>query len=428
VGPRVLSGGVARVDGTLQVEGVGLPALAEAVGTPAYVYSAAVVRARYAALVEALAGTPHRVHYSVKANGCGGLLRLLRELGSGVDVVSGGELHKARRAGFVPADDIIFGGVGKTDAELREGIAAGVKLINAESLAEVDRIGALAAAMGRTAQVGLRVNPEIPVANWHDYIKTGEKGHKFGIPYGEALAVAERALALPGIALAGVDMHVGSQLASLEPYANGVRRLLDLVSAIRAAGGRELRYLDVGGGLPVTYDAETTPDLAAFGAIVSGAAREAGLELLVEPGRFLVGNAGLLLTRVLYRKRSGGKEIVITDAGMTELLRPSHYQAYHRIEPVAGGGSEQVVDVVGPVCETGDFLALDRPLPDVAPGALLAVHDAGAYGYVMASTYNARLRPPEVLVDGGRFAVVTERECYEDLTRLEPLDPAWREG
>jgi diaminopimelate decarboxylase len=426
VGSSVLIPATERRDGTLRMSEVSLSAIASTVGTPTYVYSAQVLRDRYRRLVAGLGGVTFRVHYSLKANSCAGVLAVLRAEGCGVDVVSGGELFKAMRAGFEPKTDIIFGGVGKSTEELRAGIAAGVKLLNAESLAEVDAIGAIAAELGVRANVGLRVNPEIPVANWHHYIKTGEKGHKFGIPYGEVLDVAKRALTMPSIRLAALDMHVGSQLSSLDAYERGAARLLELVGAVREAGATELRYLDVGGGLSVRYEEEVPLDPAAFGAIVSRAAAAAGLELLVEPGRFIVGNSGVLLTRVLYRKVSGGKSIVITDAGMNDLIRPSLYKAFHRIESVESSSEHVVADVVGPVCETGDFLALDREVPDVAPGALLAVHDAGAYGNVMASNYNARPRPAEVVVDGAQYATVTRRETYDDLIHRELATPTWQ--
>lgn len=416
--------GFARRDGVLHCEDVPAERIAREAGTPCYVYSAGVVRDRYAQLDTALAGAPHRIHYSLKANACRGILDVLRAAGCGVDVVSGGELFRALRAGF-RGEDILFGGVGKQAHELREALAAGVKLINVESEAELRLLSGIAAEMGVTAPVGLRVNPEVDVANAHHYIATGERGHKFGIPVGEATAVGAVALALPGISLQAVDMHVGSQLSSFGAYEEGTRRLVDLARRLRDAGA-PIRYIDSGGGLPVPYDAESEPDLASYGAIVTGAANELGVELLVEPGRFFVAAAGTLLTRVLYRKESGGKTYLICDAGMTELLRPSHYDAFHRIEPVGDVGGSLVADVVGPVCESGDFLALDRALPDVAAGALLAVHTTGAYGYVMSSQYNARPRVPEVLVDGDRWAVVTARETYEDLVRLEDPTPPWR--
>ncbi|MDH5235732.1 MAG: diaminopimelate decarboxylase [Gemmatimonadota bacterium] len=418
--------GFARQDGELHCEEVSMEALARGAGTPSYVYSAGVIRDRYARLDAALAAAPHRVHYSLKANASRGILDVLRAAGCGVDVVSGGELYRALRAGF-RGEDILFGGVGKQEHELREALAADVKLINVESEAELRLLSRVAVASGVVAPVGLRVNPEVDVRNAHHYIATGARGHKFGIPVGDALAVGKLALSLPGIALQAVDMHVGSQLHSFEAYSAGTARLVDLSRTLRDAGA-PIRYMDSGGGLPVPYSDEEEPDLAAYGAIVTAAANSLGVELLVEPGRFFVAAAGALLTRVLYRKETGNKTYLICDAGMTELLRPSHYDAFHRIEPVATPVGELVADVVGPVCESGDFLALDRALPDVHAGELLAVHTTGAYGYVMSSHYNARPRVPEVLVDGSRWAVVTARETYADLVRLEDPSPTWRQG
>jgi diaminopimelate decarboxylase len=415
------------VDGTLSCEGVPLDRIAADVGTPAYVYSAAMVRDRYARIDGALAPLPHRVHYTLKANSNAGILRVLRELGAGVDVVSGGELFRARRAGFRGAD-IIFGGVGKTEQELREGLEAEVLLINAESEAEVRLLDRIAGELGVVAPVGLRVNPEVTVDSSHRYIKTGEKGAKFGIPFDDVLSVARLAAELPHTALLGLDMHIGSQLFRLDPYIDGVERLIGLLEQLRTAGVDTMQYLDIGGGLGVSYDDEESPDLQRFAHALVSRVQPTGLTLLMEPGRFVVGNSGMLLTRVLYRKHSGGRDFLVTDAGMTELLRPSHYDAYHRIEPVSAPVGQMKADVVGPVCESGDFLALDREMPEANPGDLLAVHDVGAYGYVMASNYNTRPRGAEVLVDGDRYAVVTARETYEDLVRLELDHPEWRKG
>ena len=421
-----IAGGFTRRDGWMHADDVPFAELAARHGTPSYVYSASVIRSQYGRLDAALGAVPHRLHYSVKANGNLALLALLRGLGAGVDIVSGGELFRALRAGFAGAD-VVFSGVGKTVSELEEAVAAKVKLVNVESEAELHLLDAVAARAGRVVPVALRVNPEVEVETAHHYTRTGSRGDKFGIPYDEARAVARTADLLPNVSLAGLDMHIGSQLTRIDPYADGVRRLLELRAQITAdGGGRELRYLDIGGGLGVTYDEEREADLEAFARMVIPAARDSGLELVMEPGRFLVGNAGMLLTRVLYRKRSGGKDYVITDAGMTELLRPSHYNAFHRIEPVGPAGEAGVVDVVGPVCESGDFFARDRSLGDVSPGDLLVVGSAGAYGAVMSSHYNARPRVPELLVDGARVAVARERETLEDLVRHESATPEWR--
>lgn len=423
-GERGSSAPAATTD-ALRCESVPLPEIADAVGTPAYVYSTAVMRSQYERLSAALAPVPHRIHYSLKANSSLALLRVLRALGSAADVVSGGELFRALRAGFAPGE-IIFGGVGKTERELAEAVDAGVLLVNVESERELHLLDEIAAARHAIVPIALRVNPEITVETPHSYIRTGEKGHKFGIPYDEAREVARIARSLPHLRLLGLDMHVGSQLSRVDAYERGLARLLELLAQLRADGADELRYLDIGGGLAVTYDAEEPTDLARFAAIVIPAVREAGLQLIVEPGRWLVGNAGLLLTRVLYRKRSGGKELVVTDAGMNDLLRPSHYHAYHRIDAVMPTSGTVRMDVVGPICESGDFLALDREMSDARPGDLFAVRSAGAYGFGMASNYNSRPRAAEVLVDGDRFAVITERERYEDLVRNEPTDLDWR--
>ena len=427
MGEGVLTSGFARVDGALTCDGVPLDTIATEVGTPTYVYSAATIRDRFERLDSALAGVPHRVHYTLKANSNAAILRLLRDLGAGADVVSGGELFRARRVGFEPRD-IIFGGVGKTERELREALEAGVMLINVESGDEVRLLDRIAGELGVIAPIGLRVNPEVTVDSSHRYIKTGEKGAKFGIPFDDVLAVAHVASTLPNARLVGLDMHIGSQIFRLDPYLDGVDRLAGLLGELRASGVDTIRYLDIGGGLGVAYDGEQSPDLQRFASALVPRVQATGLTLLMEPGRFIVGNAGVLLTRVLYRKHSGGRDFLITDAGMTELIRPSHYDAFHRIEPVHALAGSMTADVVGPVCESGDFLALGREMAQATAGDLLAVYDVGAYGYVMASNYNTRPRGAEVLVDADRYAVVTARERYDDLVRLEQDDPEWRQG
>ena len=425
MGESVLTSTFARVDGRLVCEGVPLSTIAGAVGTPTYVYSANAVREQYARLSAALDGVPFRIHYSLKANSNLALLRLLRSLGAAADVVSGGELFRARRAGFEP-QDIIFGGVGKTQREIADGIDAGVLLLNIESEDELRAVDRLGRERGVVVPVAIRVNPEITVETPHSYIRTGEKGHKFGVPYDEVRDVARSAASLPNVVLRGLDMHVGSQLSRLDAYRHGIEPVLELLAQLRVDGALDLRYLDIGGGLAVTYDAEEPTNLERFAQIVVPAVRSTGLQLIVEPGRFMVGNAGVLMSRVLYRKRSGGKELLVVDAGMTDLLRPSHYNAYHRIEAVESVEGRSRLDVVGPVCESGDFLALDRELEDLRAGELIAIHSAGAYGYVMSSNYNTRGRPAEILVDGDRFALVTQRETYEHLVTPELLEPEWR--
>lgn len=427
VGKGVLTAGQHLTAGAPRAgrcEDVPLEQLARAVGTPAYVYSASHIREQYRRLATALSGARHRIHYSVKANSSLAVLALVHELGAGVDIVSGGELERSLRAGY-SGSDVVFSGVGKTAQELREALTADVLLFNVESEAELRQLDRIAQGMGRTAPVALRVNPEVTVDTPHPYTRTGERGMKFGIPYDEALEVARRALRMPGIALRGVDMHIGSQVTALDPYEQGIDRLLALVAALRDLGCRDLEFLDVGGGLAVTYDDEVPTNPQAFASAIVPKAVASGLTLIVEPGRYLVGNAGILLTRVLYRKRSGGHEYVITDAGMNDLLRPSHYQAYHHISAVRPSGSSETYDVVGPVCESGDFFALSRAMDAVIEGDLLVVHSAGAYGFVMASNYNSRPRPPEILVEGDRYAIIRERETYEDLVRHEQTTPQW---
>ena len=425
MGQGLLSAGFARSASSLRCEGVPLATIAHAAGTPSYVYSASTIRNRYELLAETLAPVPHRIHYTLKANSNRAILRILHNLGAGADVVSGGELYRALEAGFEP-EEIIFGGVGKTERELREAIDAGVLLLNVESELELQLIDQIAGRGRRRAPVSIRVNPEITVEAAHQYIRTGERGHKFGIPFDDAKRVAELAARLPHVELLGLDMHLGSQLSRIDPYRAGTERLVSIVEDLQRDGVASLRFLDIGGGLGVRYDTEQPPDLARFAALVLPLVARTGLQLIMEPGRFLVGNSAVLLARVLYRKHSGGKEYVITDAGMTELLRPSHYGAFHRIEALDSRAERMTADVVGPVCESGDFLALDRELDAVEPGDLLAVYDVGAYGSVMASNYNSRPRAVEVLVDGDRYAVIAEREHYTDLVRREVTDLDWR--
>jgi diaminopimelate decarboxylase len=424
MGQSVLTTGFSRVDGVMHCEGVSLEAIAREVGTPVYVYSAATIRDRYERLEKMLVSIPHRIHYTLKANSSLALLELLRSLGAGADVVSGGELYRALNAGFAP-EDIIFGGVGKTEHEIAESLDAGILLLNAESEGEVLLIDRLAGERGIVANVSLRVNPEITLDAPHDYIKTGGRGHKFGIPYDDVVHVAELTVKLSHVKLVGLDMHLGSQLSRIDPYREGTERLASIVAELRRRGIRTLEYLDIGGGLGVRYDTEEPPDLRRFASLVLPTVAETGLLLIMEPGRFVVGNAGALVAQVLYRKRSGGKDYVVADTGMTELLRPSHYGAYHKVVAMRQRGDVRAVDIVGPVCESGDFLALDRELDDVQPGDYLVVCDVGAYGYAMASNYNSRLRPAEVLVDGERYAVIAAREAYADLTRREVARPEW---
>ncbi len=412
---------------TSHPEGSLLERIASAVGTPTYVYYAEHIRSQYRQLTDMLGAVRHRVHYSAKANSSLAVLRLLRELGAGVDIVSAGELTRARTAGFDGAD-IVFSGVGKSEAELRSAIEADILFFNVESLDELKILDRLAREGEGDVRVALRVNPEVTVDTPHPYTRTGEKGMKFGIPIDDALHAALVAEELPGVRLVGLDMHLGSQISRPEPYRHGLEKLLELFEQCRAAGASEIRYLDVGGGFAVTYDREQPTDLAGWAKAILPLVARSGLQLIVEPGRWLVANAGVLLTRVLYRKRSGGREFVILDAGMTDLLRPALYNAHHAVEVLGRRpkGDTLVADLVGPVCESGDFIALGREIPMVEQGDYVAVHSVGAYGYTMASNYNSRPRAAEVMVDGDRFAVATRRENLEDIMRREQATLEWR--
>jgi diaminopimelate decarboxylase len=414
-----------RERGVLFAEDVPLPAIAEDVGTPCYVYTANTIRARFNALDAAFAGAPHHIHFAMKANSSLAVLRILQELGAGVDIVSGGELFRAREAGFT-GRDIVFSGVGKTVREIEQALDEEVRLINVESEAELLTIDAVAAGRDVRAPIAIRVNPEVTVDTPHAYIRTGEKGQKFGIPRDDVERIALLARDLPHVVLKGLGMHLGSQIANADPMRDALPRLLDVVRRVRAQG-HPLEYLDVGGGLAVPYaPGEPTADIRDYADLILSATRDLGLHLLLEPGRFIVADAGVLLTRVLYRKHAAGKDFIVTDAGMNDLVRPALYQAFHDIEPVVTTGGSVTADVVGPICESGDFYAKDRTLPDVQAGDLLAVRTAGAYGYTMASNYNSRPRPAEVLVERGRYAVITERERLEDLVRLERAHLQWR--
>jgi len=407
-------------DGELYCEDVPLRRIVAEHGTPLYVYSRGAIEARYREFDEAFAPLDRLIAYSVKANGNLSILRVLAGLGAGADIVSGGELRRAQLAG-IPADRIVFSGVGKTVAELAAALEAGIYGFNVESEGELRALSELGAAMGRRARVGLRINPDIESPTPHRYTRTGHRTTKFGIPGEDALRLYRLAARLPGLEVCGIDVHIGSQILDVEPYREALFYVLEQVEALRAEG-ITLEYLDLGGGFGVPYgeeDGELRPRELADA--IAPHLAVSGLRLVLEPGRSLVANAGVLVARVLYLKEMGGRLFVITDAGMNDLLRPSHYASYHRVEPVERvPGRERVrVDVVGPVCESGDFLALDRPLERPAEGELLAVHSVGAYGFSMASTYNARPRPAEVLVEGGSYRLIRRRETIEDLVRGE---------
>jgi diaminopimelate decarboxylase len=410
--------GLARRDGTLLDGGVSLAEVAREFGTPAYVYNADVIRRQFRELDEALAAVPHRICFAVKANSNLGVLRVLRDLGAGADIVSEGEMARALAAGF-PSDRIVFSGVGKREDELRAAIAAGIGHVNVESMAELDLLARLAADAKVPVPVGIRVNPDV-TAETHPYISTGKRGIKFGVPLDQVRPAAAIIRRHPGLELVAIAMHIGSQLTDTQPFAEGAGRLVELVKAVRADGTTTLRELDVGGGLGIRYHDESPMAPGDFAAALVPLVKPTGLTLYLEPGRFLVGASGVLLTRVLFRKHSGGKEFVIVDAGMNDLERPSRYQAYHGIIPVERrGGAPMVADVVGPVCETGDFFAIDREVAPLEPGDLVAILCAGAYGFVMASNYNTRPMPPEVIIDGGRAWLSRPRQTVAELFSSE---------
>ena len=414
--------GLSRDGRTLRLGGVALSEVAERVGTPVYVYNAAAIRQRYHALEEALAGVSHRICYAVKANSTLAILRILRELGAGADIVSEGELARVQAAGFDPLR-IVFSGVGKSAGELRRAVRGGLGHLNVESREELDRIARVAEEERREVSVGIRVNPDV-TTDTHPYISTGKSGLKFGVPIDQVADAASFIASHPRLELTALAMHLGSQLADTVPFEQGIACLLDLAGRLHGAGTRTIRVLDIGGGLGIRYGEEPAMDLGRFAEAVVPPLASSGCTVYLEPGRFLVGSAGVLLTEVLYRKHSGGKEFLVVDAGMNDLVRPSHYQAYHEIVELEEQGRAQVrVDVVGPVCETGDFLALDRDLPGALPGERLAVLGAGAYGFVMASNYNSRPRPAEVVVDGGSWWVARPRERVEDLYSSERPSP-----
>jgi diaminopimelate decarboxylase len=414
--------GLERRGRSLYLAGVALSEVADRAGTPVYVYNADVIRRQFRELDAALAGIPHRIAFAVKANSNLGVLRVLRDLGAGADIVSGGELARALAAGFAP-DRIVFSGVGKTDEELTAAVEAGIGHVHLESTAELAALGRIVADQGKPMRVGIRVNPDV-TADTHPYIATGQGGIKFGVPFDQVVPLALAVQGTPCLTLDTIAMHIGSQLLDSRPYAEGLGRLLELLPRLRAAGVNGIRHLDVGGGIGIRYRDERplTPKVLADAMLPM--LHGSDLTLILEPGRFLVGNAGVLLTTVLSRKHSGGKDLVIVDAGMNDLVRPSHYMAYHEMVEVEQSGRPGAeVDVVGPVCETGDFLARDRVLPGLDRDDRLAVLSAGAYGFVMASNYNTRPRPAEVVVDGNRWWVSRPREELKDLFSTEQLSP-----
>ncbi len=404
-------------DNVLCGEEVPLDRVAEEVGTPVYVYSRRTIRDHYRRLDDAFSDIPHLICYSVKANSNLAVISVLAGEGAGADIVSGGELYRALKAG-VPPKKIVFAGIGKTAEEMVYALRSGILMFNVESETELLLLDRVAGELGMRADIALRVNPDVDPAT-HPYVATGLKEAKFGIGMGEALAVYRRAAALPHIQVVGVHQHIGSQITSVEPFREALERTGELVRSLRNMG-LEIRYINIGGGFGIPYGEEEVPYPVDYARALAPVLREHGCTVILEIGRMIVGNAGVLLTRVLYRKQSGEKRFLVVDAAMNDLIRPSLYGAFHRILPVVDHGrEEETVDVVGPVCESGDFLARDRVLPRSEPGDLLAVMSAGAYGFVMSSNYNSRRRAAEVMVDGEDFLVVRQRESLEDLVRGE---------
>jgi diaminopimelate decarboxylase len=416
--------GFYRQGPALVCDGVPLDRIAADHGTPLYVYSAAAIAGRYRAIDEAFAGYPHAIHYALKANSTLAITRLLRALGSSADANSGGEIDVAMRAGFIPAQ-IVFTGVGKTTAELAQAIDLGVRTINVESAGEIERVDALSRERGTKTRIAIRINPDVD-ARTHPHISTGLKTNKFGIPLGEVMALCAHARGLAGVEVVGLHAHIGSQITDLEPLTRAARALVGLARELGAAGTR-IEHLDLGGGLGVSYDGSPAPTAKAYADAVLPIVREAGLAIVLEPGRQIVAPAGALLTRVVDVKPAGqaaedGRDrlFVVMDAGMTELIRPMLYNAFHRIEPVVDSGAPGTsCDVVGPLCESSDTLGKNRSLPRPEVGELYAVLDTGAYGSVMSSNYNRRLLPAEVMVQDGAAQLIRRRQSLDDVLALE---------
>lgn len=407
-------------------EGVPVKAIANRVGTPFYLYSSNTLVNHYRAFSNAFSGVPHLVCFALKANSNSAVLRLLASEGAGADIVSGGELFRALRSGIDPKK-IVYAGVGKRRDEIEYGLEMGILMFNVESGEELLAIDKAASEMHARARIALRVNPDIDPKT-HAYISTGLKKNKFGIAIEQAIEYYQTAKKLQNIEVAGVHQHIGSQITEVQPFVDAVKRLMDFIADLREIG-IVIKYVNIGGGLGITYKDEMPPHPKDLAQAVGPLLKESGCTLIMEPGRAIVGNAGILVTKVLYHKKGGDRRFLVVDAGMNDLIRPSLYEAYHDIRPVeeAGRGEDGVVDVVGPICESGDFFAKERMLPQVNQGDLLAVMGAGAYGFSMSSNYNSRPRAAEVMVKGNEFFVVRERETYGDLIRGEKL-PRWLEG
>jgi len=413
-------------DGVLHAEDVAIPDIAKQVGTPFYCYSTATLTRHYRVFAQAFAGLDALVCYAMKANSNQAVLRTLAKLGAGADVVSEGELRRALAAG-IPASKILFSGVGKTAREMDFALSAGILCFNVESEPELQLLSARATALGKVAPISLRINPDVD-AKTHKKISTGKAENKFGIPWQKARQVYARAAELPGIKVTGIDTHIGSQITELQPFDDAFALLVDLVGALRD-DGHAIEHVDLGGGLGIPYRTDNNPPPLpdAYAQIVRKHVTRLGLKVMFEPGRLIVGNAGILVSEVIFVKEGDARNFLVVDAAMNDLIRPTLYDAFHDIKPVVQPPADtprMMVDVVGPVCETGDYLGLDRDLPRLKSGDLIAVSTAGAYGAVQAGTYNTRLLVPEVLVDGDRFHVVRPRQTYDDLIGLDSM-PDW---
>ncbi len=413
-------------NGELYCEGVAVRSVAQRVGTPFYLYSSNTLMNHYRAFDSAFIDVPHIICFALKSNPNSAILRLLGKEGAGADIVSGGELFRALRAG-IDTQKIVYAGVGKRRDEIEYAIKIGILMFNVESGEELIAIERAAKDMGTLARIALRVNPDIDPKT-HAYISTGLKENKFGIPIEQALEFYQTAKSLPHVVVTGIHQHIGSQIIQVQPFVDALEKLVGFVKVLRSAG-MDIEYINIGGGLGITYKDETPPHPRELAKAIQPLLKESGCTLVLEPGRAIVGNAGILVTSALYRKDSGEKQFLIVDAGMNDLIRPSLYEAYHEIMPVSEPDNPRstMVDVVGPICESGDFLAKERQMPEVKQGDLLAVMGAGAYGFSMSSNYNSRPRAAEVLVRGSEYFIVRERETYNDLIRGERI-PRWLEG
>jgi diaminopimelate decarboxylase len=413
-------------NGELYCEGVSVKTVSQRVGTPFYLYSSRTLMNHFRAFDKAFAGVPHLICFALKANSNSAVLRLLGREGAGADMVSGGELFRALRAGIDP-HKIVFAGVGKRRDEIEYALKVGILMFNVESGEELHAINQAAKEMRSKASIALRVNPNIDPKT-HAYISTGLKENKFGIPIDQALEYYQTAKNLSHVEIIGVHQHIGSQITEVQPFVDALEKLVGFVKKLRSAG-IDIQYINIGGGLGITYKDETPPLPADVAKAIRPLLKDCGCTIVMEPGRAIVGNAGILVTSALYRKNTGEKNFLIVDAGMNDLIRPSLYEAYHDIRPVIepASGEKVVVDVVGPICESGDFLAKDREIPTIKQGDLIAVMGAGAYGFSMASTYNSRPRIPEVMVKDNEYYIVRERETYNDLIKGEKV-PRWLAG